>query len=166
VSWRRATWFWFSVLFVALLGSRPFPPSLSPAPEGWNWATGRFDWGAGEVTLPPGFRHEFDVGDSVMGHFTSRDGAVVIRYDIGGYAGTYAESKEATQFEERIRNGHRIWIATRPWPDGRGGTSALAAVTFPDAGSANFMIEDPSAQSIAILESIAASFRPTWTPTD
>jgi len=86
----------------------------------------------------------------------------VVRHDIGGYAGAWAKSRGSVPVKEAIVEGSRVWIAQRPWPDGkgRGGQTTLMAVTFPDAGCANFFIESSDAKDFEWIEAIAASFRP------
>lgn len=130
-------------------------------PEGWSWnaGTGDFSWPRGSVTIPTGFRYETLVGgDSSMGAFTSRDGRTVIEHDFGGYAGVWAQRKRSLSFEHWDVEGSRVCVASRDWPDGKGGTVILTAVTFVDAGVANFYAEgEPGGR---IVRSIARTFRP------
>jgi len=100
--------------------------------------------------------------DSFEGHFTSADGTVLIRHDIGGYAGAWAKTRSSALRKETVVENSRVWIAQRPWPDvkGRGGQTTLMAVTFPDAGCANFFLTSSDPKSFAWIEYIAATFRP------
>ena len=98
--------------------------------------------------------------DTFEGRFTSADGSVVIRHDIGFYAGSFASRKDALEFLERDVAGKRIWTAKRRRSDARGGYKVMAAVTFPDSGDANFFVEDASPAATAAIENIAATFRP------
>jgi hypothetical protein len=59
--------------------------------------------------LPAGFTYEQDVGaDSFEGHFTSSDRHLIVRHDIGGYSGYYANQRKAFAFEERTVSGARV----------------------------------------------------------
>jgi hypothetical protein len=59
------------------------PPGLS-----WDTKSATFRWWAGEVKLPVGYVYHADQGtDSDQGHFTSTDRALIVRYDVGAYAG-------------------------------------------------------------------------------
>jgi|SRR5579872_765897 len=132
-------------------------PAL-PQSVNWDEKSGVFRWWAGEVRIPAGFTHEIEPSDTFQGHFTSRDGKPVIRHDIGGYAGVYAERKDALFFEERIVDGARVWTARRTW--GMTGTKTLIAVTFPDNGCANFYLESSKGEDASIIDALARSFRP------
>ena len=90
----------------------------------------------------------------------STDGKIIVRHDIGGYAGVFANRREAVTFEERVIDGSRAWIAQRKWPDGRGGTTFMFAVTFPDNGCANFFLTSNNVADVWPIENIAQSFRP------
>jgi len=132
------------------------PPRLS-----WDARSATFRWWAGEVKLPIGYTHHADQGtDTDQGHFTSTDGALIVRYDIGGYAGAYASHHGASLFEERLVDGARAWTAQRPEPYGKGGHTILVAVTFPDSGCANFFLRSSNPEAAAIIESVVKSFRP------
>lgn len=111
--------------------------------------------------LPAGFRYEVGVGvDSSVGAFLSRDGRTVIEHDIGAYAGVWANRKKSLSFEQWAVDGSRVCVASRNWPDGKDGTVVLTAVTFVDAGAANFYAQgEPGGR---IVRSIAQSFRPTY----
>jgi len=126
----------------------------------WNPKSGKFSWGAGEVTLPVGFTYREEPSDTFEGRFTSPDGKLVIRHDIGGYAGVYASREGAFFFEEDAVEGARVWIAKRDQPGRTGARTTLAAVTFPDSGCANFFLESTKAEDAALINSIARSFRP------
>ena len=129
--------------------------------DGWNSKSGRFTWSRGEVALPAGFTYQREPSDTLEGRFTSQDGTLVIRHDIGGYAGAYAAHAKAFVFEERVVEGARVWTAKRHWPDGKGGrTLTLVAVTFPDSGCANFFMVSAGIQGATLIDSIAQSFRP------
>ena len=113
------------------------------------------------MRLPTGFSYRVDQGiDTFEGHFTSADGAVVVRHDIGGYAGAWASRKGALAFHERVVGRARVWTAKRDWPDGQAGHTLLVAVTFPDSGCANFFVKSSKPEDAATIEFIATSFRP------
>ena len=132
----------FITLSLILSGSRSTRLGL-PAHAYWNEATGRFSWERGEVTIPNGFTYQVDQGaDTFEGHFTSDDGHITFRHDIGGYAGAWAKS-----LNERSVAGARVWTSKR-------------AVTFPDSGCANFFFPESSIEAALVIERIATSFRP------
>ena len=132
-----------------------------PKDADWSPKTGAFSWGGGHVTLPVGFTYRADQGtDTFEGHFTSPDGKLIIRHDIGGYAGAWASREQALIFEERVIEGARVWIAKREVPDGKGGRTIRVAVTFPDCGCANFFLNSPNTEDAAPIETLARSFRP------
>lgn len=109
--------------------------------------------------MPRGFTHHGDAGDTIEGHFSSTDGKVVIRYDIGWNAGAYASAKAGPSFNERLIDGTRVWTARRMLPDGRGGTTTEVAVTFPDAGCANFFLDSSRSEDAELIAHIAESYR-------
>lgn len=110
-----------------------------PNGASWDPKSATFTWWRGEIRLPLGFSYSVDQGaDTFEGHFTSRDRKLIVRHDIGGYAGAWASRKGAFHFEEREVDGARVWTAKRDYPDGKGGRTTLVAVTFPDSGCANF----------------------------
>jgi hypothetical protein len=131
-----------------------------PSDASWDEKSAAFGWVSGGVRLPIGFKYQVEPGDTFTGHFTSRDGKVVIQHDIGGYAGVWAERKKSTSFEEKVVEGSRVWIAHRNWPDGKGGNTTLVAVTFPDSGLANFYVESPNREGVEVINFIALSFHP------
>ena len=142
-----------------------FSCALNPKlPDGvtWDEKSGVFRWRLGEVKLPIGFTYQWDPGsDTFEGHFTSHDGKIVIHHDIGGYAGAYANRRNADSFEEGIVEGARVWTANRKSSDGKGGQTTLVAVTFPDNGCANFYVQSFNIEDAAPISVIARSFRPT-----
>ena len=148
---------WVSVglggLVVAVLGLLEYYRRLaSPGFAEWNWQTGRFAWGSGEVRLPHGFFYTADMGmDSDVGHFTGPGGRVVIRHDIGAYAGAWATPCRSLMVEAWEANGARVWL---------GASAYSVAVTFPDSGMANFWVERVDREAIQVLEALARSFRP------
>lgn len=131
-----------------------------PSLGSWNSKLGLFRWENGEVTLPGGFKYRRTPSDTFEGHFTSADGKLVIRHDIGGYAGAYASRRTAFFFEERVVEGARVWIAKTDRPNGMGVPSVLVAVTFPDSGCANFFLDSTKPEDATLIESVARSFRP------
>src|SRR5437867_5862111 len=50
------------------------------------------------VTLPQGFKPEWEPGDTPRGRLVSRDGKIVISFDLGFYAGAYAHQKRRDRF--------------------------------------------------------------------
>jgi len=143
-----------------LVASCAHRPSL-PKDTSWNAKSATFAWWGGEVKLPVGFTYQVDQGtDTLEGHFTSPDGRLVVRHDIGGYAGAWAARGKAFFFEERVVEGVRVWAAKRAWPDGKGGSTTLVALTFPDSGCANFFLMSSKIEDATAIDSIARSFRP------
>ena len=137
-----------------------------PLPKGvtWNPESATFAWWGGQVNLPVGFTYQVDQGaDTFEGHFTSADGKLVIRHNIGGYAGAWASREKSFFFHENVIDDARVWIAKREWPDGKGkgGRTTLVAVTFPDSGCANFFLESSKPEDATPVDFIARSFRPT-----
>lgn len=155
-------WTWV-VVAGAILG-----PSCSrhrSLPEGvsWNAESATFEWWGGQVNLPIGFTYQVDQGtDTFEGHFTSADRKLVIRHDIGEYAGAWASRDKSFFFREDVIDGARVWLAKREWPDGKGksGRTTLVAVTFPDSGCANFFLESSGPEDEKPVGVIARSFRP------
>ena len=153
----------FGFVFAALAVFLPSCAQRLPLPKGasWNSTTATFIWWGGAVTLPIGFSYEVDQGaDTFEGHFTSPDGKVIIRHDIGGYAGAWANPKQSKVFKETTIDGARVWIAQRDWPDGKGSETTLMAVTFPDSGCANFFLTSSNGTDGSLIEFMAQSFRP------
>jgi hypothetical protein len=113
------------------------------------------------VKLPVGFTYEKDRGiDSYVGHFASPDGQLIVRHDIGLFAGAYASKKDSFVFKEKVVGGARVWTARRGWRSREGSRTVLVAVTFPDSGCANFYVESSKSEDAALIEEIANSFRP------
>ena len=113
------------------------------------------------MRLPAGFTYQVDQGtDTFEGHFSSPDGKLVVRHDIGGYAGAWASRKDALSFEERIVESSRVWTARRTRLDVSEGTTVLVAATFPDNGCANFYLKSSNGEDATIIEALAGTFRP------
>ena len=124
-------------------------------PQGakWDSHSATFTWSDGEVKLPFGFAYEADRGtDTFEGHFISRDERVIVRHDIGGYAGCWASRHRALTFNETVVDGFRVVTAKQDWPDGKGGRTVLVAVTFPEAGCANFFLESANPEDAKIID--------------
>ena len=133
-----------------------------PKDARWDQASGRFAWWGGSVILPVGFSYEIlPAVDSFEGQFTAPNGSVVIRHDIGGYAGAWAKARRAGEFfEEWDEQGSRVWLGHKPWGRVEADTPKLVAVTFPDAGCANFFIEHSKSEDFEWILQVARSFRP------
>jgi hypothetical protein len=145
----------------ALLGASCAQRPSLPKDASWNPKSATFAWWGGEVKLPVGFTYRVDQGtDTFQGHFTSPDGKLIVRHDIGGYAGSWAARGRAFSFEERVVEGARVWSARQVWPDGKGGSTTLVALTLPDSGCANFFLMSSKIEDATAIESIARSFRP------
>jgi len=156
-------WTWF-LIAGAIIGPSCARQLQLPKDATWSPDTGKFAWSGGEVKLPVGFTYQVDQGaDSFEGHFTSADGKLVIRHDIGVFAGHFASQKESLFFRENVIDGARVWVAKTAWPDGKGtgGLITLVAVTFPDSGCANFFLKSSRPEDAALVDQIARSFRPT-----
>jgi hypothetical protein len=153
ISWR------LSICFALVCSSCARRPSLPPSVI-WDEKSSVFHWPGGEVRLPGRFIYQRDVSDTIMGHFTSPDGKLVIHHDIGGYAGAWANRRLADSFDERIVERVRVWTDQQKWPDGHGGRTMLAAVTLPDNGCANFYLTSSNIEDAALIDSIARSFHP------
>jgi hypothetical protein len=94
--------------------------------------------------------------DTFVGRFISQDRRVVVQHDIGGYAGVYASRVGASGFEEWAVDGARVWTAQKELRDHK----LIVAVTFPDSGCANFILESATPGDAGIIDFIAHSFRP------
>jgi hypothetical protein len=152
---------WFLLIMCALLGTSCSRSSSLPKGVSWDKKTSTFAWWGGEVRVPSGFTYQVDQGaDTFEGHFSAPDGKLLIRHDIGWYAGAWASAKDASSFEERLIEGARVWTARRNRPDGRGGTTTLIAVTFPDAGCANFFLYSSRVEDAELITHIAQTYRP------
>ena len=152
---------WFLLILCALLGTSCRRSSALPKGVSWDKKTSTFVWWGGEVRVPSGFTYQVDHGaDSFEGHFSAPDGKPVIRHDIGGYAGAWASAKDATSFEERLIQGSRVWTARRNLADGKGGTTTLVAVTFPDAGYANFFLYSSRVEDAKLIMHLAQTYLP------
>jgi len=146
----------------ALVGTSCSPSVSHSRSLRWDERTSTFAWPGGEVKIPLGFTHHGGEGtDTFEGHFSSPDGKLAIRYDIGWYAGARANPKEAASFEERFIDGARVWTAHRKRSDGRGGSTTDAAVTFPDGGCANFFLDSPRVEDAELIAHIAQTYRPS-----
>jgi hypothetical protein len=84
---------------------------------------------------------------------------VIVQHDIGAYAGCWASRQRAFAFSEAAVDGFRALTAKRDWPDGRGSRTVLLAVTFPEAGCANFFLKSTHAEEAKIIDYISQSFR-------
>jgi hypothetical protein len=134
-------------------------------PVMWDKKSGTFIWSSGKVRLPPGFTYQTDRGtDTFEGHFTSKVGHVIVRHDIGPYAGTFASPYRSLSFQETVVDGFRVFKATRDWPDGDGGRTVLVAVTFPEAGCANFFLTSTEPADASVIEQLANTFQPRGHP--
>jgi hypothetical protein len=112
-------WIWL-LIAGAILGQSCTRHRSLPKGVTWNAESATFVWWGGQVNLPNGFTYQVDQGaDTFEGHFTSADGKLVIRHDIGGYAGAWASRDKSFFFREDMIDGARVWIAKRNWPDGK-----------------------------------------------
>lgn len=159
---RMRAWFLIACALLAESCARSVPREKGVT---WNPESATFAWSGGQVNLPAGFTYQVDKGtDTFEGHFTSADGKLVVRHDIGGYAGAWTRKDKSFMFHERVVDGARVWTAKREWPDREltgGGLTTLFAVTFPDSGCANFFLESTKPEDAAPIDVIARSFRPT-----
>jgi hypothetical protein len=152
---------WVLPILCALLEASCGRSSALPKGVSWDEKTSTFAWWGGEVKVPSGFTYQMDQGaDTFEGHFRSPDGKLVIRHDIGWYAGVWASAKDATSFEERLVEGARVWTTLGRRPDDGGGSRSLVAVTFPDAGCANFFLYSSRVEDAAPITHIAQTYRP------
>src|SRR5215471_3282656 len=153
---------WTCILIVAALCEVSCTRLRMPKDAAWHPKSGAFVWWRGQVKLPVGFTYQVDQGaDSFVGHFTSADGRLIVRDDIGGYAGVYADREQSRTFRATVVGGARVWVAKRDWPDGKGkgGITTLAAVTFPDSGYANFLLASSRPEDAVVIDFIADSFQ-------
>lgn len=126
----------------------------------WNREPGVFDWGLGSITLPHGFYYQQDQGiDSFVGHFASVLHSVVVKHDIGAYAGSFANPRTPDFYREFKVGGARVRIAMRAqqYPNH---PRHFFAVTFPDSGLANFYFASNDPADSLLLDQIARSYRP------
>ena len=142
----------YFLMTIALVSSACTRRVSFPDGSSWDPKSAVFGWWAGEVRLPAGFTYLAGGGlDTFEGRFTSPDGRLVVRHDIGGYAGAYASRAGATVFKEWVVDGARVWIAHK---------DRRVAVTFPDSGCANFFIDCATPGDAEPIDFIARSFRP------
>jgi len=127
-----------------------------PPRKTWNPDSGRFAWSSGQVTLPAGLTYHGQPSDSFEGYFTSPDERLIVRFDIGGYAGHYAHREDAVFFEERTAENARVWVSKNC----RANRPCRIAVTFPDSECANFFVYGGGDADVAVIRSIARSFNP------
>lgn len=148
------------LLMIAIWHSSCMTRPQMPRWASWNKHTSQFVWHRGSVQFPNGFNYSIGSNDDTFeGQFFSRENAVEIFHDIGGYAGAWAQKKDAQVFKERFAGRARIWIAIHYNPNGRGGKNPRIAITFPDSGCANFYAYSDSPQAVATIEFLAASFK-------
>jgi hypothetical protein len=122
----------------------------------WQSESGTFSWGSGQVRLPAGFTYRADHGiDTFVGHFTSQDGKLVIDHDIGELAGEHGGAGRS----ETLKEGSRVRLG-RARSDREGSTTFFSKVSFPDNGCANFYVESPNENDLAVIDFIAKTFRP------
>ena len=128
----------------------------------WEAKSGTFSWGLGTVKVPAGFTYAPDHGmDTLMGHFTSPDGNLVVEHDIGELAGEHGGMGRS----ETLTEGSRVRLRHSTTPDATGRNHAFVKVSFPDSGCANFYLESPDEDAAATIEFLARTFRPTdWKP--
>lgn len=149
------------LMMIALWYSSCVTRPQMPRWASWNKHTSQFVWHGGSIQFPKGFNYSIRSNDDTFeGQFNSRDNAVEIVHDIGGYAGAWAQHKDAQVFKEKFAGRARIWIAIHYNPNSRGGKDPLIAITFPDSGCANFYAYSDSPQAIVTFEFLAASFKP------
>ena len=123
----------------------------------WRSESGTFGWKSGEVRLPAGFTYKADPGiDTFTGHFTSQDGKLVIKYDIGELAGEHV----GLEGSETLKDGSRVRLG-RARSDAKGHATFFTKVSFPDNGCANFYIESANENDLAVIDFVAGTFRPT-----
>jgi hypothetical protein len=116
------------------------------------------DLGVGTVELPKGFTHSRDEGiDSLVGQFTSPDGTLVIRYDIGPGAGVYATypSHKPVVSSAELKAGQLTGQFTV-----LGATTQTAIVSFPTVGPTNFTTDASKEGGIETLKKLASTFKP------
>jgi hypothetical protein len=151
-------------LSAALMASALFAAScdrvFAPKDPNWNSAARTYQWPHGSVKIPPGFAHHCCEGlDSIQGRFVSPDKELVIYYDIGGFAGSYADPKDQS-FKEQFVEGTRVWTAQHQTRHDAGVAQTRFAVTFPDAGCANFFLYSSRSGDAEVIAQIAASYHP------
>lgn len=101
------------------------------------------------------------LGWRIMGHFTSHDGKLVIRHDIGELAAEHGGMGRS----ETLVEGSRVRVALGIRSDSQDGVTYYSQVSFPDNGCAHFYMDSPREEDAATIEFIARSFRPKgWTP--
>lgn len=126
----------------------------------WNGESGVFSWGKGEIKVPVGFTYKKELGiDTFVGQFTSPDGKLVIKHDIGELAAEHGGMGGT----ESLTNGARVRIGRAVDTDDQGGSQHFFIVSFPDSGCANFLLGSTNEGDGAVIEGIAKSFQSTGT---
>ena len=138
----------------ALFAGCSAPPHTAPAAIGQETV----DLDTGTVDLPVGFTHSRDQGiDSLVGHFTSTDGHLVIHYDIGFLAGVYASQtmgKDIVSSSKATVHGLTTLILVAHWENAN-----HAIVSFPKGGPANFYAELRDDADLEIVKKLAFTFK-------
>lgn len=155
--------FWLVLMFLALVTPMAdFVLYRQTRDVLWNWnwrtpvwyeATSTLDWGGGKIEFPTGYEHHQNNGiDTRVGELHSADGQITVRYDIGELAG---EHGGIGTFTESLTNGHRVRTS-----NSTGVESRFMAISFPDSGCANFVVESQSGPASRIVNHINAKFKP------
>jgi hypothetical protein len=110
----------------------------------------------GEVILPAGLKNQQLPSDTLQGQLRSGGGKFTVHYDIGFYAGAYASQRGSSEFQERVVDGARVWIAQRA-------DRGRYAVSFPDNGCPNFYLDSHNPAEVQLIARIATSFHPRVT---
>jgi hypothetical protein len=123
----------------------------------WDSKSGSFNWGRGQVKLPPGFTYASRAGsDSAVGEFSAESGTTVITHDIGELGGGLS----SPLVSEMLIEGSRVRFDHTTHVNESGKTRFRFELSFPDSGCAKFSLESFDESKKAILTSIADSFHP------
>ena len=114
------------------------------------------------VTLPQGFKPEWEPGDTPRGRLVSRDGKIVISFDLGFYAGAYAHPKEKGQvwFRKGVVDAIPYQASLDRWTSKTGALEKTLYITFPDLGPANFWSEVETPTDIDRITKIILELSP------
>jgi len=116
------------------------------------WKNGVLIWARGELRFPEDSTHFAEKGiDTHVGQTLLPWHGPTIWYDIGELAG---EHTRINSYQEWLVRGSRVRVATRETQEGK-----RTAVSFPDAGCANFSAEWSIPEEKSSLLSIASGLR-------
>ena len=112
----------------------------------------------GTVELPDGFIHSREEGiDTIIGHFTSADGHLVIHYDIailGSAFASHIKAKDIISSYQTTVHGLTALIVVARQED-----TKFVYITLPEVGPAIFYADIRDDADLEMVKKLAFSFR-------